>query len=140
MTRSRRWNDEVAADAEIALRAERGVEQLGFDARDLHAPVAELVLVLDVEAVERQRSDVELARALRRRRVRRRRQVDDVVLVANDVDDALIDRQVIDREAAAEHAPRQLDFDAAGDQERAVVMPSAARRTSVSVMRRVSAL
>ncbi len=34
----------------------------------------------------------------------------------------LIDDEVIDREAAAEDAPRQRDFDAAGDQERAVLM------------------
>ena len=113
---------EVAANGEVALRAERGVEQLGLDARHLHAPVAQLVLVLNVETVERQRSDIELARLLRRRRGRRRRQVDDVVLVANDVDDAGIDDEVIDGEAPPEHAPRQLDLDAAGDEERAVVV------------------
>ena len=102
MMRSRRWNARSPRTREVALRAERGVEQLGFDARDLHAPVAELVLVLHVEAVQRQRSNIELARALRRRRVRRRRQVDDVVLVAKDVDDAVIDDEVIDREAPAD--------------------------------------
>ena len=51
MMRSRRSHGQRAADAEIALRAKRGVQQLGFDARDLHAPVAELILVLDIESV-----------------------------------------------------------------------------------------
>ena len=127
MIRSRIRNVSSPRTPKLPAGAERGVQQLGLDARHLDAPVAELVLVLHVEAVEGQRADVELARALGGRRVRRRRQVDDVVLVADDVDDAVVDGQVVDREAPAEHAPRQLHFNAAGDQERAVAMPLAPR-------------
>ena len=112
-----------AAHAKLSGRTKRAVQQFGFNARDFHAPVAKLVFVLNVEAVESERSDIQFARPLRRGSRRGLRQVHDIVLVTNDVDDALVDGQVIDRKAPAEHAPRQPDFDTAGNQERTVVMP-----------------
>ena len=66
-------------------------------------------------------------------------EIGDVVFVAVDVDDALGDLEVIDGKAAAVNRPRQFSMRLATRKGRCS-WPLAARRTSVSVMRRVRAL
>ena len=114
---------------------------LGFDARNLHAPVADRVLVLHIEPVEREAADVEPRARSGVGAVRARRQVDDVVLVAIDVDDA-VDRSTGDRlrSGGGTRSTAACTSMRLAIRNGRSSWPSAARRTSVSVMRRVTAL
>ena len=107
---------QLAADAEVALRAERRVEQ--FDS--MPGTFTPQLRAASVYCTSRPRSagrGYRYGAAARASAGSIPGRIGDVVFVAVDVDDALGDLEVIDGKAAAVNRPRQLHLDAAGDEE-----------------------